>query len=789
MAESKTIRLAITGMTCAACANTVGRSLSRLEGVQSVSVSPVTNEAELLVDRDIPASEIVAAVEASGYGAATMTADFPVLGMTCANCVRAVERAVSRLNGVVEVSVNLASERARVKFIPTMVGLDEIKQAVVGAGYTVPESTCPEATTNVESAQEREALRHRQRLRVALALAVPTALLSVPFSLHLVPDFPAREWILFLLASPAQIYVASPFYLGTYKALRNRAPNMDVLIVVGTTIAYLYSVLSLIWLKGPTHFETAVMIVTLVTIGKYLELRARRRASGALRELLSMQPQFANVLVDDHLEKRPVSSLSLGDEILVGAGERIPVDAIVIEGSSAVDESLLTGESTPVPKQPGDTVYGGTMNGLQLLRIRAASVGQDTMLAQIIRLVAEAQGSKASVQRLADRLAAIFVPVVLTLAVGTLVGWLLAGNRLDEAIMHAVAVVVVSCPCALGLATPAAIAAGTGRGAQLGILIRGGEVLEKAGRANTIVLDKTGTLTEGHPQVTEIWAANGKSPKEVLSYAAAAESVSRHPLAEAVIEAARERHVTIAAPDNYEEIPGRGVRANLGDHRVTVGSWSFLEEQGAPLILEHDVPTDARLFVTVDGSLVGALVVTDALRSNARETVDILKHLGLSVVVLTGDKLEVAQQIGAAVGADRVLAEVLPQGKVNEIRRLQSEGRVVAMVGDGINDAPALAQADLGIAVGGATAVAMEAADITLLSNDLLGVPRAILLSRRTLKGIKENLFWAFFYNVILIPAAMAGLLQPAWAAAAMAASSLLVVGNALRLQRWRPSV
>ena len=778
------VRLPVTGMTCANCALTLERSLGRVEGVTEVAINPATEEAEVVLEQPVPLAELARVVEETGYGLASVTADFAVLGMTCANCVRAVERALLRVEGVLDVSVNLATERARVTYLPTMTDLPTLKQAVVGAGYEVVTGEEGEDTSTVELAQERDLAVRRRRLVVAAVLSVPVLLLSMPWDLGLLPEFAARQWLLLALTTPVMLYSARGFFSGAYKALRNRAPDMDVLISVGTGVAYLYSVAALLWLRGHTHFEAAAIIVTLVLLGKYLEAAAKRRASGAVRSLLALQPQTAKVLVGEHVVERPIAALKLGDMLVVGAGERIPADGVVDEGASAVDESMLTGESLPVTKGAGDTVYGGTVNQGRLLRVRATGVGQDTMLAHIVRLVAQAQGSKAPVQRLADRIAGVFVPIVLAIATLTFLGWMLATGDLDAALMHAVAVVVVSCPCALGLATPAAITAGTGRGAQMGVLIRGGEVLEQAGRVNTIVLDKTGTLTEGRPQVTEVWTADGRSEADVLRVAAAAESVSAHPLAAAVVQAAEERGIAVAAPESYEEWAGLGVSARANGNVVLVGSRRLLEEQG--VTVEPSLPADMRVLVAADGRLAGALAIADVVRPDAPAAVQALKRQRLEVVLLSGDRREIAEQVGAQVGADRVLAEVLPQGKVAEVRRLQEEGRTVAMVGDGINDAPALAQADLGIAVGSGSAAALEAADINLLSSELMAVPRAVALARRTLRTIYQNLFWAFFYNVLLIPAAVFGLLQPAWAAGAMALSSLFVVGNALRLQRWR---
>jgi Cu+-exporting ATPase len=784
--ERRLVRLPIVGMTCANCARAVERALGAAPGVAHVSVSLATDEAQLELSGEVPLAELAARVEKAGYALGTVTADFAVFGMTCASCAHAVEQAIRRLPGVVSVEVSLATERARVQFVPTLVSLRQIKEAVVAAGYEVAwgEKEHPLA---LEEAQEKEVRRQRRRLAVAVACTVPILLLNLPFELGLARDFALRPWLLWLLATPVMGYSARGFLSGAAKALRNRSPNMDVLIAVGTGTAYSYSVISLLFLHGPVHFEAAAIIATLVLLGKYLEAGARRRASGALRALLSLQPSTARVEVEGALEERPLERVQLGDVVVVGPGERIPVDGIVLEGTSAVDESMLTGESEPVPKGPGSTVYGGTVNGLRLLRVRATGVGEDSLLAQIARLVAQAQGSKASIQRLADRVSARFVPLVLFLALATFLAWLLSGHGFDAALMHAVAVVVVSCPCALGLATPAAIAAGTGRGAQLGILIRGAEALESAGRVATVILDKTGTLTEGRPQLLASFPEPPFDEGVLLRYAAAAEAASAHPLAEAVVEAARSRSLRLPRGEELQEFAGQGVVARVEGHEVLVGSAAFLRERLGLAGLPDGQLERANVHVGIDGRYAGALLVADRLRPNAREAVQALKELGLQVVILSGDRQEVAEEVGRAVGADRVAAGVLPQGKVAEVRRLQAEGGAVAMVGDGINDAAALAQADLGIALGSGAAAALEAADIAVLASDLLAVPRALRLARRVLRAVRQNLFWAFFYNVLLIPAAMVGLLQPAWAASAMAMSSLFVVGNALRLQRWRP--
>ena len=805
------INFPVTGMTCANCAQNIERGVKRLSGVDQVNVNFAGEQANVDYNAgQTSVGEIVHKIEKIGYGVPKNSVEIPITGMTCVNCAMNIERALNRKAfGVVDVNVNFANERAFISYLPSAITLEEIGNVIEKAGYkaVLPKD---EAAVDAEmAARKAEIIDQTRKFLIGLIFTLPLFLLSMARDFGLIGSWSHSlwvNWLFWILATPVQFYTGWDYYVGGYRSLRNRTANMDVLVAMGSSTAYVYSCVLILFpaLGHHVYFETSAVIITLIKLGKMLEARTKGKTGGAIRKLMGLKPKYA-IIIQDGVEKEiPLDHVKVGDTLVVRPGERVPVDGDIIEGESAVDESMLSGEPLPVDKKPGDKVVGGTINKEGLIKFNAKKIGKETALAQIIRLVQEAQGSKAPIQALADRVASVFVPSVIGIACLTFFVWWVFSGAFVPAMIRLVAVLVIACPCALGLATPTAIMAGTGKGAEKGILFKNSEALENASRLNVIVLDKTGTITLGKPSVVGILSmGNGcHKEEEVLSLAASVEAGSEHPVGKAIVNEANNRGVHLDKLENFKAIRGAGVEGDIEGHKTRVGSPGWIKSLGIDLSgVEKKIDSFQSKGHTVmvilrDKKICGIVSVSDKVKTDSKDAIHQLHAQHLQVAMLTGDNLRSAETIAHEVGVDEVLAEVLPEDKSNKIEALQSVGKKVGMVGDGINDAPALAKADIGFAIGTGTDVAIETGDVILSAGDLTGVPKAIRLSRATMRTVRQNLFWAFFYNIFLIPIAAGVLypfealpiflrqLHPILAALAMAFSSISVVSNSLRLYR-----
>jgi len=801
--KQKEATLQITGMTCAACSNRIEKGLKKIEGVKEANVNLALERSTIIFDPSKTSPQAFEEkIEKLGYGVVSEKAEFAITGMTCAACSTRIEKGLNKLEGVTKASVNLALETASVEYSPSQIAPQDITQRVEKLGYGAKLKS--EEKEEEQSYREKELSKQKGKFWFSFILSVPLLWAMVSHftftSFIPLPHMLMNPWVQLALATPVQFVVGKQFYVGAFKALRNKSANMDVLVALGTSAAYFYSLyFSLKSLGSSAHtdqlyYETSAILITLILLGKLFEASAKGRSSEAIKKMMGLQAKTAVVIRDGAEVEIPVEEVQKGEVIFIKPGEKVPVDGEIIEGQSALDESMLTGESVPVDKNIGDKVIGATLNKNGFLKIKATNVGRETALAQIIKVVEEAQGSKAPIQRLADYISGIFVPIVVGIALLTFFVWYIwiAPGEFAPALEKLIAVLVIACPCALGLATPTSIMAGSGRAAEFGILFKGGEHLEATHKIDTILLDKTGTVTNGTPELTDVRIAQGYEENELLQLVASAERLSEHPLAQALVAGIKNKGIEIQDPLSFEAIPGYGVKATVQERELLVGTRKLMNQHKVNIDTALEEMTNLEregktaMLVALDGKYAGMLAVADTIKATSKEAVSRLKEMGLEVMMITGDNRQTAQAIAMQAGIEHVIAEVLPEGKAEEVKKLQQQGKKVAMVGDGINDAPALALADIGMAIGTGTDVAMEAADITLMRGDLMSIADAIEMSRKTISNIKQNLFWAMGYNTLGIPIAAVGLLAPWVAGAAMAFSSVSVVLNALRLQRVR---
>ncbi|QFF97861.1 Cu(2+)-exporting ATPase [Psychrobacillus glaciei] len=797
--ELKETSLQITGMTCAACSTRIEKALNKMDGVEAANVNLALENSSIKYDPNkLSEIDFEKKIQDLGYGVAKEKKEFAITGMTCSACATRIEKGLNKLGGVSLANVNLALENATVEYNPSQITVSDIIGLVEKLGYGALNKDNEKDSLDY---REQEIQKQKRKFIISAILSLPLLWTMVGHfsftSFIYVPEFLMNPWVQMVLATPVQFVIGKQFYVSAYKALRNKSANMDVLVVMGTSAAYFYSVYQAIITIGEHHsaqlyFETSSVLITLIILGKLFEAKAKGRSSEAIKKLMGLQAKTALVVRNETEIEIPLEEVVVGDIILVKPGEKIPVDGEVQEGNTAVDESMLTGESIPVDKMIDDSLFGSTINKNGFIKMKATKIGRDTALSQIIKVVEDAQGSKAPIQRLADKISGVFVPIVIGIAIITFLVWIMwvHPGEVTPALEALIAVLVIACPCALGLATPTSIMAGSGRAAEFGILFKGGEHLETTHHIDTVIVDKTGTVTNGKPELTEVIVSKGMDEEAFLSLIGSAEKQSEHPLAEAIVQGIHDRGIKLQKVEAFEAIPGYGVKTTVNQKVILVGTRKLMNQyhvdiSGVLQVMEDlEVKGKTTMLASIDGQYAGMIAVEDTIKETSKKAIKRLKEMNIEVIMMTGDNGRTATAIGKEVGIDQVIAEVLPQGKAEEVKKLQAAGKKVAMVGDGINDAPALAVADIGMAIGTGTDVAMEAADITLIRGDLNGIADAIIMSRKTMRNIKQNLFWAFAYNALGIPIAALGLLAPWVAGAAMAFSSVSVVLNALRLQR-----